>query len=72
MDEEILTIKEGGEFPKASERTLYRLARGGDLPGVEAGGAWRLRRRDIDACVERQVQTSRRKADQGDEGDVQA
>lgn len=52
MDTDVMTIREVAEYLKLTEKTAYRLAADGTLPGFKVGGAWRFRRRDIDAWIE--------------------
>jgi excisionase family DNA binding protein len=47
--QEYLTVADVAALLKLSEKTVYRLAQRGELPGFKAGGSWRFRRRDIDA-----------------------
>ena len=47
MTAEILTLKEVAEYLKLAEKTAYRLAAEGKLPGFKAGGSWRFRKVDI-------------------------
>ena len=44
--EEYLAAPEVAELLQLSEKTVCRLAQGGDLPGSTAGGSWRVRRRE--------------------------
>jgi len=53
--DEILTIKEVAAFLKLVDKSIYRLAQSGRIPAFKAGGAWRFRRRDIDAWIESQM-----------------
>jgi excisionase family DNA binding protein len=46
MDGEILTIRELAELLKINEKTAYRLAADGKIPGFRVGGSWRFRRTD--------------------------
>ncbi|PPD34116.1 MAG: hypothetical protein CTY18_08850 [Methylomonas sp.] len=39
MDDTILTIKEVAAYLKVNERTVYRLAASGDIPGFTVGGS---------------------------------
>lgn len=55
MTEEILTIKEVAEYLKLAEKTAYRLAAEGKLPGFKVGGSWRFQRGEIEAWIEKQV-----------------
>lgn len=49
---DILTIREVAEYLKLNEKTTYRLAAEGEIPGFKVGGAWRFRRLDIDQWIE--------------------
>ena len=48
MATDILTIKEVAEFLKLTEKTAYRLAADGKIPGFKVGGSWRFRRDEIE------------------------
>lgn len=52
MNDEILTLKEVAEYLKLAEKTAYRLAAEGKLPGFKVGGSWRFKREDIDRWIE--------------------
>ena len=54
MDSEIMTIKEVAEYLKITEKTAYRLAGEGKLPGFKVGGAWRFRQSAVEAWIDRQ------------------
>ena len=54
MTGEILTIKEVAEYLKLSEKTAYRLASDGKLPGFKVGGSWRFKKEDIEAWIKEQ------------------
>jgi excisionase family DNA binding protein len=47
MDTDILTIREVSKYLKINEKTAYRLASDGKLPGFKVGGAWRFRSDEI-------------------------
>ena len=53
MTGEILTIKEVAEYLKLSEKTAYRLATGGKLPGFKVGGSWRFKKVDIELWIDK-------------------
>ena len=53
MQTDIMTIKELAAYLKMAEKTLYRLAANGDVPGFKIGGAWRFRKSEIDAWIEK-------------------
>ncbi len=48
MDSDILTIREVAEYLKLNEKTAYRLAADGKIPGFKVGGSWRFRRDEIE------------------------
>lgn len=54
MNDEILTLKEVAEYLKLAEKTTYRFAAEGRLPGFKVGGSWRFKRKDIDRWIEEQ------------------
>jgi excisionase family DNA binding protein len=54
MIEDILTIKEVAEYLKVAEKTAYRLAAEGRLPGFKVGGSWRFKQKDVAAWIEDQ------------------
>ncbi len=54
MDDEILTIKEVAAYLKLTEKTAYRLAAEGDIPGFKVGGSWRFKRREIENWIDEQ------------------
>ncbi len=51
-NDSILTIKELSLYLKLAEKTAYRLASDGKIPGFKVGGAWRFRKLDIDQWIE--------------------
>lgn len=54
MSDEILTLKEVAQYLKLTEKTAYRLAAEGKLPGFKVGGSWRFKREDILQWIEEQ------------------
>ena len=52
MNDEIMTLKEVAEYLKLAEKTVYRLAAEGKLPGFKAGGSWRFKQSDIETWIE--------------------
>lgn len=59
MNDEILTLKEVAEYLKLAEKTAYRLAAEGKLPGFKAGGSWRFKQEDVEHWIETQKKLSR-------------
>lgn len=52
MTDQILTLKELAGYLKLAEKTAYRLASEGKLPGFKVGGSWRFKREDLEAWIE--------------------
>jgi excisionase family DNA binding protein len=50
-NDEILTIHELSAYLKLNEKTAYRLAAKGDIPGFKVGGSWRFRTSEIDRWI---------------------
>jgi excisionase family DNA binding protein len=48
------TVRQVAEYLSVNERTVYRMAERGELPGFKVGDTWRFRREDIDAWIEQQ------------------
>ena len=59
MQTDIMTIREVADYLKLTEKTAYRLAAEGKIPGFKVGGSWRFRKSEIDTWIEQQ--TSRAK-----------
>ncbi len=45
---EILTPREAAEYLSIHVRTIYRLAKNGDIPGRKIGGSWRFKKDALD------------------------
>ncbi len=54
MNDEILTLKEVAQYLKLAEKTAYRLAAEGKLPGFKVGGSWRFKREEIEKWIAEQ------------------
>lgn len=54
MTDQILTLKEVAAYLKLAEKTAYKLAAEGKLPGFKVGGSWRFKTEDIDRWIEEQ------------------
>jgi excisionase family DNA binding protein len=52
--DEILTVKELADYLKIAEKTAYRFASEGKVPGFKVGSAWRFKKTEIDAWIKRQ------------------
>ncbi len=53
-----MTIKEVAEYLKIKEKTAYKIAAIGKLPGFKAGGSWRFRREQVKRWIEDQEQAN--------------
>ncbi len=54
MTDEILTLKDVAKYLKLAEKTAYRLAAEGKLPGFKVGGSWRFKQTDIESWIQKQ------------------
>ncbi|EGQ8730413.1 DNA-binding protein [Vibrio parahaemolyticus] len=54
MNDQILTLKEVAAYLKLAEKTAYRLASEGKLPGFKAGGSWRFKMEDLETWINSQ------------------
>ncbi|MCY1447706.1 Helix-turn-helix domain protein [compost metagenome] len=59
MPEEIMTLKEVAEYLKLAEKTAYRLAAEGKIPGFKVGGSWRFRKDAIENWINQQTESRR-------------
>jgi len=55
MTEEIMTLKEVAEYLKLAEKTAYRLAAEGKIPGFKVGGSWRFEKVAIESWIKQQT-----------------
>ncbi len=58
MTDEILTLKEVAKYLKLAEKTAYRLAAEGKLPGFKVGGSWRFKEEDIEMWIQKQKKSN--------------
>ncbi|MBN9070510.1 MAG: helix-turn-helix domain-containing protein [Rhizobiales bacterium] len=66
MTDEILTIREMAEFLKINEKTAYKLALAGEIPGFKVGGSWRFERQEIARWIKRKIEEQKKGATGGD------
>ena len=52
MDKEVLTVKQVAEFLQMDERTIYKLAKQGDIPSFKVSNQWQFLKKDIESWVE--------------------
>lgn len=53
---EILTVREVAALLKINEKTAYKLAAKGEIPGFKVGGSWRFDRGEIESWIRRQTE----------------
>lgn len=58
MRADIMTIREVAEYLRLNEKTTYRYAAEGIIPGFKVGGAWRFRRDEIENWTKRESKKS--------------
>jgi len=51
MSDPILTIKDVAHYLKVNERTIYRLAANGELPGFKVGNSWRFKQSELEQYI---------------------
>lgn len=56
--EPAMTVREVAEFLNVDEKTIYRLAQKGELPGFKVAGAWRFQRADLQQWIDSRKQQS--------------
>lgn len=47
-----LTVRQVAERLNVNDRTVYRLAQAGKIPGFKVAGSWRFLEKDIEAWIE--------------------
>lgn len=57
-ESEMMTLRELAAYLKMPEKTLYRLAAEGKVPGFKVGASWRFRKSEIDKWIERQEKSN--------------
>lgn len=63
MDKEVLTVKQVAEFLQMDERTIYKLAKQGDIPSFKVSNQWRFLKKDIESWVEQKKSEVMKKTD---------
>lgn len=51
-DSSAMTVHDVAVYLNVDEKTVYRLAKRGELPGFKVAGTWRFKRQDIDHWIE--------------------
>lgn len=58
MDASAMTVRQVAAYLNVAEKTIYRLAQKGELPGFKVAGALRFQRSDLDRWIEDQKKAS--------------
>ena len=61
--EPAMTVRDGAAFLNVDEKTIYRLAQKGDLPGFKVLGSWRFQRPDLEAWIDRRKLIAKKKSE---------
>ena len=54
MSEQVMTVKEVADYLKVNERTVYRMAAAGSMPGFKVGASWRFKLTEIEQWIKEQ------------------
>ena len=63
MDSDILTIGQVAELLHLHVMTVYRLAKGGKLPGFKVGGRWRFQKDAMETWMVDRAQVAKLEAE---------
>jgi excisionase family DNA binding protein len=58
MTDDVLTIKDVAAILKLAEKTVYAMAKEGELPAFKVRGQWRIRKVDFDRWMEEQAKAA--------------
>ena len=61
--EPAMTVHDVAAFLNVDEKTIYRLAQKGDLPGFKVSGSWRFQRPDLEAWIDRRKLIAKKKSE---------
>jgi excisionase family DNA binding protein len=59
--DQAMTVRDVADYLNVDEKTVYRLAQRGDLPGFKVAGAWRFKRSDLDSWIDLQKKAAQTK-----------
>lgn len=54
LNDDIMTVKKLADYLKIAEKTAYRFASEGKVPGFKVGSTWRFRKSEIDRWISEQ------------------
>ena len=56
-----MTVRDVARHLNVDEKTVYRLAQRGELPGFKVAGTWRFKRSDLEDWIDCQKQAAAKK-----------
>jgi excisionase family DNA binding protein len=62
VPDQAMTVRGVAGYLNVDEKTVYRLAKRGDLPGFKVAGAWRFKRADLDSWIDQQKRAARKES----------
>lgn len=60
--DQAMTVRDVAGYLNVDEKTVYRLAKRGNLPGFKVAGAWRFKRSDLDHWIDAQKKAAQTKS----------
>ena len=57
VETEVLTLEEVARYLRLSKKTIYKMARRGELPAFKAGNHWRLTRPELEEWIRRRTRS---------------
>jgi excisionase family DNA binding protein len=63
--EPAMTVRDVAGYLNVDEKTVYRLAKRGELPGFKVAGSWRFKRGDLDTWIDQQKQVAQNSSEGG-------
>lgn len=65
--DQAMTVRDVAGYLNVDEKTVYRLAKRGELPGFKVAGAWRFKRSDLEDWIDNQKKAAMNNvADEGE------
>jgi excisionase family DNA binding protein len=60
-----LTVRDVAAYLNVDEKTIYRLAQRGELPGFKVAGAWRFQSTDLQRWIDQRKRVSAKQKGKG-------
>lgn len=65
LHDEVLTVKDVATLLRVGTKTVYSMAQNGEIPAFKVRGQWRFSRKDIEAWIEQQKNTTQEFSEEG-------